>query len=118
VNGTRTVNPPVGVGVCPFVRAVSMVQETWTFLILREAVTKGAATAEEFGRIPGLASWVLISRLDSLVGTGVFAVSPVDNGSPSYELTEAGMQLVVILRALGDWADRFSPGTMSAELAI
>jgi DNA-binding HxlR family transcriptional regulator len=94
-----------------------MVQETWTFLILREAVTVGAATREEFAGIPGLAPGVLSSRLDSLIGAGVFAISQDDRRSAHYELTEAGMQLVVILRALGDWADRFAPGALAAEPA-
>lgn len=98
-------------GSCSFSRTVDMVKERWTFLVLREALTVGATRFEDFLQIPGLSTRVLTERLDVLVIAGVMEERRVpleDTDHFSYHLSEQGMQLVVILRALGDWADRFA----------
>ncbi|MFB2597111.1 winged helix-turn-helix transcriptional regulator [Herbiconiux sp. P17] len=99
---------------CPFARTVDTVKERWTFLVMREALTAQATTFDDFLEIPDMTREVLAERLDLLVSIGVF-VERRDDASgdgtaiAGYDLTDAGMQLVIILRALGDWADRFAP---------
>jgi DNA-binding HxlR family transcriptional regulator len=103
--------PPVEGGTCSFSRTVDMVKERWTFLVLREALTTGATAFEDFLQIPGLSTRVLAERLDVLVAAGVMEERRAALGGTarlSYHLSEQGMQLVIILRALGDWADRFA----------
>ncbi|MFD6443898.1 winged helix-turn-helix transcriptional regulator [Promicromonospora sp. NPDC060204] len=102
--------PPVGEGSCSFSRTVDMVKERWTFLVLREALTAGATRFEDFLQIPGLSTRTLAERLDMLVAARVMDehhATPEGTDLFSYHLSEQGMQLVIILRALGDWADRF-----------
>jgi DNA-binding HxlR family transcriptional regulator len=103
--------PPVDGGPCSFSRTVDMVKERWTFLVLREALTTGATRFEDFLQIPGLSTRALAERLDVLVAAGVMDERrAVLEGTDrfSYHLSEQGMQLVIILRALGDWADKFA----------
>ncbi|MFI2364033.1 winged helix-turn-helix transcriptional regulator [Promicromonospora sp. NPDC019610] len=103
--------PPVEEGSCSFSRTVDMVKERWTFLVLRESLIAGATRFEDFLQIPGLSTRALAERLDMLVAAGVMNERHATLGGTdhfSYHLSEQGMQLVIILRALGDWADRFA----------
>ena len=103
--------PPVEGEPCSFSRTVDMVKERWTFLVLREALTVGTTRFEDFLEIPGLSARTLVERLDVLVTAGVMEERRATlEGTDrfSYHLSEQGMQLVIILRALGDWADRFA----------
>jgi DNA-binding HxlR family transcriptional regulator len=103
--------PAVEGGPCSFSRTVDMVKERWTFLVLREALTAGATRFEDFLQIPGLSTRTLAERLDVLVAAGVMDErhTALEGTSRfSYHLNEQGMQLVIILRALGDWADKFA----------
>ncbi|MGW2092290.1 winged helix-turn-helix transcriptional regulator [Promicromonospora sukumoe] len=108
---TDSTAPPVEGASCSFSRTVDMVKERWIFLVLREALTTGATSFEDFLEIPGLSTRALAERLDVLVAAGVMdqrrtALDGTDRFS--YHLSEQGMQLVIILRALGDWADEFA----------
>jgi len=103
----QTVESPAG-GLCPYQRAVRLVREKWTFKIIRAALVEDASEAEDFLGVPGITGDVLSDRLSLLETAGVFVRQTV-NGREHYRLSEAGMKLVVILRALGKWADDFAP---------
>ena len=89
-----------------------MLGERWTFLVLREAVM-GTTRFSEFRKALGVASDVLTERLNTLVEHGVMRkVSYQEPGARarfSYELTDAGRELSVVLGALQQWGDKYLP---------
>ena len=101
---------------CSLVRAVDLVGERWTFLVLREALA-GATRFSEFRTRLGIASDVLAARLAKLVDQGVMVRQtyrePGQRPRDGYCLTEAGRQLKVVLCALQQWGDEHLPDTTS-----
>ena len=92
--------------VCSAARALEVVGERWSLLIVRKAMFGGARRFGDF-RSLGIATNVLQSRLDGFVEVGV--MDRVDEGGhPSYVLTEKGHSLQPILVALTEWGDRWS----------
>ncbi|GMA23458.1 HxlR family transcriptional regulator [Luteimicrobium album] len=105
---------------CPIARALDVVGEKWTLMVVRDALA-GATRFSEFQTSLGLPRDVLAGRLDTLVEAGVMARHPYkpDTGRTrdEYVLTPAGHELSLVLLALGDWADRNrpNPGTPNLE---
>ena len=97
---------------CSIARALGVVGERWTLLILREAFL-GATRFAEFRDRLGVAPDVLSDRLATLVKYGVMAREPYrEPGARSrsaYRLTPAGTELRVVLSALQQWGDRYLP---------
>jgi DNA-binding HxlR family transcriptional regulator len=93
---------------CPIGRAGSLLGDRWTLLILRDA-TIGVSRFDAFRESLGIADNVLSSRLRRLVAAGVLARVPYQDGNRTryeYRLTDAGADLLPVLRALADWGDR------------
>ncbi|XVS64730.1 winged helix-turn-helix transcriptional regulator [Actinosynnema sp. CA-299493] len=103
-------------GNCSLVKAVDLVGERWTFLVLREALA-GATRFSEFRARLGIASDVLAARLAKLVDSGLLARQsyrePGQRPRDGYCLTEAGRQVNVVLCALQEWGDAHLPDTVS-----
>jgi DNA-binding HxlR family transcriptional regulator len=95
--------------VCSAARALELVGERWTLLIVRDALFAGASRYRDFQRSLGIASNVLSSRLDGLVEAGIMARHPgSDGGEPQeYRLTAKGRELVPVVLALSEWGDRY-----------
>ncbi|WP_040808905.1 winged helix-turn-helix transcriptional regulator [Nocardia concava] len=95
---------------CSMGRALSVVGERWSLLIVREAID-GATRFSDFRDRLGIASNLLSSRLDSLVDAGVLQRIPYQEpGSRQrheYRLTERGMDLRPTLVALLEWGDKY-----------
>lgn len=96
--------------VCSIARALEVVGERWTLLILREAVL-GAQRFEEFQEGLGIASNVLASRLKLLCDEGVLtrALEGGSSSRPRYSLTDKGRQLAPVLIFLMKWGDQHYP---------
>ena len=96
--------------VCSIARALEVVGERWTLLILRDAVG-GAERFEEFQHSLGIASNVLTSRLKRLCEEGVLQRLPDPDrpGRPRYVLTDKGRELAPVLLVLMKWGDRHYP---------
>jgi DNA-binding HxlR family transcriptional regulator len=98
---------------CSIARALAVLGERWTLLILREAID-GRTRFAEFREALGIASDVLSERLGTLVAYGVMTREPYrDPGHRvrhAYKLTQAGRELHVALGALQMWGDRHLPG--------
>jgi DNA-binding HxlR family transcriptional regulator len=98
---------------CSIARALGVLGERWTLLILREAMD-GKTRFAEFREALGVASDVLSERLGTLVAYGVMTREPYrDPGHRvrhAYKLTIAGRELHVALGALQMWGDRHLPG--------
>ncbi|AQA02185.1 transcriptional regulator [Mycobacterium sp. MS1601] len=97
---------------CPIARAMAVLGERWSMLILREAM-QGRSRFSDFRSELGVAPDILSSRLSALVAAGVFEVvdyqEPGDRRRQRYELTEAGHEASTILVALGQWGRTHLP---------
>lgn len=93
--------------VCSVARALEVVGERWTLLILRDAF-RGVSRFEDFQRRLGLARNILTDRLGRLCEAGIFERVPYQARPPRYEyrLTPAGADLWPVIVALRTWGDR------------
>ncbi|MFB4271576.1 winged helix-turn-helix transcriptional regulator [Nonomuraea sp. GTA35] len=95
---------------CSVARALAVVGERWSLLIVREALD-GARRFGEFRARLGMASNLLAARLDTLVTAGVMRRAPYqepgDRQRFEYHLTEQGHALRPTLIALLEWGDKY-----------
>ena len=96
---------------CPVARALDIIGDWWSLLIVREAMT-GTCRFGEFAAHLGLAKNILTDRLRKLVAHEVLRIVPASDGSAysEYAITEKGLDLFHVLVALRQWADRWVPG--------
>jgi DNA-binding HxlR family transcriptional regulator len=94
---------------CSAARALGIVGERWSLLILRDAMFRGLTQFAEFQQSLGLASNVLSSRLAGFVNSGLMRIEehPSDTRKRVYRLTEMGMSLKPALISLTEWGDRW-----------
>jgi DNA-binding HxlR family transcriptional regulator len=92
---------------CSIARALELVGERWTLLIVRDALL-GLRRFEEFQDSLGVARNVLADRLNRLVGAGIMERVAYSERPPRFEyrLTAKGRELFVPLLALMQWGDR------------
>ena len=91
---------------CSVARALSVVGERWTMLILREAFL-GRRRFDEFQSGTGIARNILSTRLHALVDDGIFERNQ-DAGPDhhvEYRLTKKGFDLYPVMIALMRWGD-------------
>jgi DNA-binding HxlR family transcriptional regulator len=98
-------------GCCPVGRALALVGDGWSMLILRDAGF-GLARFEAFRESLGIAPNILANRLKSLTEAGLLAKTAYSERPPreEYRLTEAGRDFLPILYALGAWGARHGGG--------
>jgi DNA-binding HxlR family transcriptional regulator len=96
--------------VCSIARALEIVGERWTLLILRDAVL-GLERFDDFQDSLGIASNVLTARLKLLCDEGVLERVPDEQrpGRPKYLLTPKGRELAPVLIVMMKWGDRYYP---------
>jgi DNA-binding HxlR family transcriptional regulator len=104
---------------CPIARALEVIGDWWSLLIIRDAVL-GRRRFGEFQRSLGLAKNILSSRLHMLVDQGILATVPGSEGSAyrDYVLTDKGRGVFPILVALRQWSEAFDacPGDIATIL--
>src|SRR3954469_6318267 len=93
--------------VCSVARALEVVGERWSLLVLRDAFL-GVRRFDDFQRSLGVARNVLQSRLARLVDEGVLERRLYQERPPrhEYRLTEKGVDLWPVIVALMKWGDR------------
>src|ERR1700709_1369741 len=96
--------------VCSIARALELVGERWSLLILRNALFAGSTRYSDFQRGLGVASNVLQSRLDGFVAAGLMRRHRYSEQPELFEylLTDKGRDFVPALLALTAWGDRWS----------
>ncbi len=96
--------------VCSIARALEVVGERWTLLILRDALL-GQTRFEELQESLGIASNTLTNRLKHLTEEGLLerVRDPERPGRPKYVLTAKGRELAPALIVLMKWGDRHYP---------
>jgi DNA-binding HxlR family transcriptional regulator len=95
--------------VCSAARALELVGERWSLLIIRDALFSGATRFNDF-RPLGIATNILKNRLDGFVEAGIMMRRNYSRNADHYEylLTEKGRELVTIVVALTEWGDRYA----------
>lgn len=91
---------------CPVAKAMELLDERWTMLVIRELVT-GSQHFNELRRgIPRMSPALLSRRLGQLVRAGIVDREERD-GDIRYALTDAGNELRPVVEALGAWGIRW-----------
>ncbi len=96
---------------CSLARALAVVGDRWTLLILRDAFLK-VRRFENFQSRLGIARRVLTERLAKLVADGVLEKVAYQE-SPrrfEYRLTKKGLALYAVVLALVHWGDTYYAG--------
>jgi DNA-binding HxlR family transcriptional regulator len=91
---------------CALAKALDVVGDRWTLLIVRELLTwKRARYTDLKSGLPGIASNLLSERLRELEEAGVIVREdePPPVATTLYALTERGTALAPVLRELGRW---------------
>jgi len=91
-------------------RALEVVGERWSLLIIRDAVYTGSTRYIDFQRSLGIATNVLQSRLDGFLDAGIMRRQRYSEQPEMYEyvLTEKGRDFAATLIALTEWGDRWA----------
>ncbi|MEU5898498.1 MULTISPECIES: helix-turn-helix domain-containing protein [Streptomyces] len=102
---------------CSMARALEVVGERWTLLIVRDALY-GVRRYNDFLVHLGIPRAVLAARLQTLVAAGVLDKRPCAEAPrrQEYVVTERGEALWPVLRALGAWGRDHISGTKSPRL--
>ena len=104
---------------CPIARAVDLLGEWGSLLIVREAFG-GTTRFDAFQKRLGISRNLLTTRLNKLVDGGVLKRRPIatDAKRQEYVLTEMGEDLLTLVVAMRQWGDRwlFTPNTVPADL--
>jgi DNA-binding HxlR family transcriptional regulator/putative sterol carrier protein len=95
---------------CSVARALDVIGDRWTLLIIRELLLRGAARYTDLKNgLPGIATNLLADRLRELESAGLVTreEAPPPVATTLVRLTEAGAELEPVVRALGSWGIRF-----------
>ena len=90
---------------CALAKALDVVGERWTLLIVRELLDGPRRYTDLRDGIPGIATDVLAARLRDLEHAGIVCrrTLPPPAASRVYELTERGLALEPVIGALARW---------------
>jgi DNA-binding HxlR family transcriptional regulator len=96
--------------VCSIARALEVVGERWSLLIIRNALFAGCTRYSDFQRRLGIASNILTNRLDGFVEAGIMRRHRYSEQPELFEylLTEKGRDFAPALIALTGWGDRWA----------
>jgi len=91
---------------CSMARALDLLGERWTLLVVRELLCGSRRFGEIQRGIPRISRTMLSARMRELSEAGV--IDRVDGaGGPEYRLTAAGQELGGVVRELGTWGQRW-----------
>jgi DNA-binding HxlR family transcriptional regulator len=91
---------------CSIARALDVLGDRWTLLIVRELLQQGSCRFTDLKNgLPGIATNLLSSRLKGLEDDGLVTreEAPPPIATTLYALTAEGRSLEPVLKALGDW---------------
>ncbi|GAB3886927.1 hypothetical protein GCM10027612_24840 [Microbispora bryophytorum subsp. camponoti] len=99
---------------CAINAAVEALGDQWSLIVLRDVIFGGRRHFRDLlaNSDEGIASNILSSRLKALVAGGLLTHQDAGRGRRgTYSLTEAGIQTVPVMVALGSWGLRHRPTT-------
>lgn len=105
--------------VCSVARALEVMGERWTIMIMREAFL-GTRRFEALLENTGAARNILSDRLSKLVENGIMERRPYQERPARYEyrLTKKGIDLYPAIVALMRWGDEYTPSDMGAAVLL
>ncbi|MFL6073820.1 MAG: winged helix-turn-helix transcriptional regulator [Mycobacteriales bacterium] len=95
---------------CSIARALDVVGDRWTLLIVRELLMRGSCRFTDLKNgLPGIAPNLLSSRLKELEQAALISRedAPPPIATTIYRLTPEGVALEPVLKALGGWGLRY-----------
>jgi DNA-binding HxlR family transcriptional regulator len=92
---------------CSAARALDVVGDRWTLLIVRELLAGPRRYTDLHADLPGVSTDVLASRLKDMERDGLTTRRrlPPPGAAYVYELTPRGRELLPVLQALGRWGE-------------
>lgn len=92
---------------CSAARALDLVGDRWTLLIVRELLAGPRRYTDLHADLPGVSTDVLASRLKDMERDGLTTRRrlPPPGAAYVYELTDRGRRLLPVLQALGSWGE-------------
>jgi len=99
---------------CPINAAVEVLGDRWTLLVLRDVIFSDHRYFRALltGSAEGIASNILADRLKRLIDAGILTRGTAVRGQRArFSLTEAGIQTLPIIHALGTWGLGRRPGS-------
>lgn len=119
---TSTSHTRVPVSECSLAKAIRVIGDMWTLLILREVIC-GAERFDQIREDLGITRSVLSNRLARLVREGILERYQYrDSGQRArkgYTLTEKGRALLPVVIALREWGgEHLEPGNTSLRLQL
>lgn len=103
---------------CPVARAVDVIGDRWSLLIVRDAMD-GARSFTDFQQRTGIARNILADRLRKLTAHGLITQVDAPSGKRRrYALTAAGKDLFPVIVTLRQWGERhaYEPGETHSVL--
>lgn len=93
---------------CPIARAVHVLGDAWTMLILRDAAV-GLTRFDQFRKSLGIAPTMLTKRLAALTEEGLLEKRLYSERPPreEYLLTESGRAYLPVLFMIGAWGRKY-----------
>jgi DNA-binding HxlR family transcriptional regulator len=93
---------------CGASRALEVVGERWSLLILRDAMFGDCTRFSQFQKSLGIATNILAKRLEDFVASGLMEHRPgVAGEQAEYILTRKGLELKTVVIALTEWGDKW-----------
>ena len=95
---------------CSIAKALDVVGDRWTLLIIRELLIRGACRYTDLKNgLPGIATNLLSDRIRELESAGLIRRenAPPPIATTLFHLTEAGAELQPVLDAIGQWGVRY-----------
>jgi len=104
---------------CPLARALDVVGERWTPLVVRELTLGPRRYSDLLTGLPGIPTNLLATRLRDLQNAGIITkrTLPPPTAVTVYELTEAGHALRPALNALREWGRHYAPPPADTDTA-
>ena len=97
---------------CSVARALDVVGDRWTLLIVRELLLQGPCRYTDLKTgLPGIATNLLADRLHQLEEAGLVwrEDAPPPVATTLFHLSQSGAELRPVLDALGEWGIRYMP---------
>jgi DNA-binding HxlR family transcriptional regulator len=109
----------IGDMTCSVARALSIVGDRWSLLVLRDAFL-GLRRFEDFQRDLGTTRHLLADRLRKLVEHGILERARYQDHPPRFEyrLTEKGKDLYPVIVSLTRWGDRWMAGKAGPPIEL
>lgn len=98
---------------CPVAKAMGLLGEKWTMLILRELHMGGSRFNDLQRGLPLISPTILTKRLNELADAELILRRkiPGQRGN-EYLLTQAGKETLPLLKSIGDWGMRWARGDL------